>query len=71
MVQDIDDVPTEDSRVQSITYINNYMKIVVGYSSGQIGVFNNELKLICLVDNAHAQKQNDAVNSIISLSDVA
>jgi len=47
------------------------MKIVVGYSSGQIGVFNNELKLICLVDNAHAQKQNDAVNSIISLSDVA
>ena len=70
-MQDIDDVPTEDSRVQSITYINNYMKIVVGYSSGQIGVFNNELKLICLVDKAHAQKQNDAVNSIISLSDVA
>jgi hypothetical protein len=47
------------------------MKIVVGYSSGQIGVYDNELKLICLIDKVHAQKQNDAVNSLISLSDVA
>jgi len=46
------------------------MKIVVGYSSGQIGVYDNGLKLICLIDKAHTVKQNDAVNSIISLSDV-
>ena len=54
-------------RIQTITFTNNCLNLLVGYATGEIKLYDfKTLKLLSVVQKAHLQKDQDGVNCIIT-----
>lgn len=64
----IEPAQSEESCVQSMTFLNHCLSLAVGYSNGNIKIYDaKNYKLLSVVQNAHLQKYDEAVNHLLYL----
>jgi len=57
-----------NSSAQSLSFLNNCLHFVVGYSNGSLVLFDSKtLKALKTIEKAHSSKNGEAVNSIVEI----